>query len=68
MAIDAVAADMSLQAIKGKVTGKQSGRSMLVRSLSGIGETAVMQLNSRRSWTTKARISLQMNKVTQPAQ
>jgi len=40
--IDAVGADMSLQAIKGKVTGKQAGKSMLVRSLSGIGETAAM--------------------------
>ena len=40
--IEAVAADMTLQAIKGKVTGKQAGRSMLVRSLSGIGETAAM--------------------------
>jgi hypothetical protein len=40
--IEAVAADMSLQAIKGTVTGKQAGRSMLVRSLSGIGETAAM--------------------------
>ena len=33
---------MTLQAIKGKVTGKQAGRKMLVRSLSGIGETAAM--------------------------
>ena len=40
--IDAVAADMSLEAIKGKVTGKQGGKNMLVRSLSGIGETAAM--------------------------
>ncbi|HEY2467765.1 MAG TPA: TrbI/VirB10 family protein, partial [Terracidiphilus sp.] len=40
--IDAVGADMSLQAIKGKVTGKQAGKSMLVRSLAGIGETAAM--------------------------
>ena len=40
--IDAVAADMNLQAIKGKVTGRQRGKSMLVRSLSGIGETAAM--------------------------
>ncbi len=40
--IDAVAADMNLQAIKGQVTGKQRGRSMLVRSLSGLGETAAM--------------------------
>jgi hypothetical protein len=42
VAIDAVAADMSLQAVKGTVTGKQAGRSMLVRSLAGIGETAAM--------------------------
>jgi hypothetical protein len=41
-AIDAVAADMSLRAVKGPVTGKQAGRSMLVRSLAGIGETAAM--------------------------
>jgi hypothetical protein len=33
---------MSLQAVKGTVTGKQVGRSMLVRSLAGIGETAAM--------------------------
>lgn len=38
--IEAVAANMSLQAIKGAVTGRQRGKSMLVRSLSGIGETA----------------------------
>lgn len=42
VAIDAVAADMSLQAVKGTVTGKQAGRSMLVRSLAGIGETGAM--------------------------
>jgi hypothetical protein len=41
-AIDAVAADMSLRAVKGIVTGKQAGRSMLMRSLAGIGETAAM--------------------------
>jgi len=40
--IDAVAANMNLQAIKGSVTGRQRGKSMLVRSLSGIGETAAM--------------------------
>ena len=40
--IDAVAANMSLQAIKGTVTGRQRGKNMLVRSLSGIGETAAM--------------------------
>ncbi|HET9101699.1 MAG TPA: TrbI/VirB10 family protein [Acidobacteriaceae bacterium] len=40
--IDAVGADMNLEAIKGKVTGKRAGKSLLVRSLSGIGETAAM--------------------------
>jgi hypothetical protein len=42
VAIDAVAADMTFQALKGKVTGKQAGKSLMVRSLSGIGETAAM--------------------------
>jgi hypothetical protein len=37
--IDAVAANMNLQALKGKVTGKQAGRSFLIRSVSDIGET-----------------------------
>jgi hypothetical protein len=40
--IEAVAADMSLAAIKGNVTGKQNGKSLMVRSLSGLGETAAM--------------------------
>jgi type IV secretory pathway VirB10-like protein len=40
--IEAMAADMNLQALRGQVTGKQRGKSMLVRSLSGIGETAAM--------------------------
>jgi hypothetical protein len=40
--IDAVAANMSLQAVKGTVTGRQRGKGILVRSLSGIGETAAM--------------------------
>ena len=44
--IDAVGADMNLQAIKGQVTGKQRGKSMLVRSLSGIGETAAMMVGA----------------------
>lgn len=44
--IDAVAADMSLQAIKGKVTGKQAGKNMLVRTLSGVGETAAMMVGA----------------------
>jgi len=42
VSIAAVAADMNLQAVKGKVTGRQRGKNMLVRSLSGIGETAAM--------------------------
>jgi len=40
--IEAVATDTSLNAIKGKVTGKQIGKSLVVRSLAGIGETAAM--------------------------
>lgn len=40
--IDAVAASMNLQALKGTVTGRQRGKNILVRSLSGIGETAAM--------------------------
>ena len=44
--IEAVAADTSLEAIKGKVTGKQSGKSLMVRSLSGIGETAAMMVGA----------------------
>ena len=42
MAIEAAAADTSLDAIKGKVTGKQTGKNLMVRSLAGIGETAAM--------------------------
>jgi type IV secretory pathway VirB10-like protein len=44
--IDAVGADINLQAIKGQVTGRQRGKSMLVRSLSGIGETAAMMVGA----------------------
>jgi hypothetical protein len=44
--IDAVGADMNLQAIKGQVAGRQRGKSMLVRSLSGIGETAAMMVGA----------------------
>ena len=44
--IDAVGADMNLQAIKGQVTGRQRGKSMFVRSLSGIGETAAMMVGA----------------------
>ena len=46
VSIDAVGADMNLQAIKGQVTGRQRGKSMLVRSLSGIGETAAMMFGA----------------------
>ena len=44
--IDAVGADMNLQAIKGQVTGRHRGKSMLLRSLSGIGETAAMMVGA----------------------
>jgi len=40
--IEAVAANTSLDAVKGRVTGKQTGKSVMVRSLAGIGETAAM--------------------------
>jgi len=46
VAIEAVAADTSLDAIKGKVTGKQTGKSLMVRSLAGIGETAAMMVGA----------------------
>jgi hypothetical protein len=44
--IEAVAADTNLEAIKGKVTGKQTGKSLMMRSLSGIGETAAMMVGA----------------------
>ncbi len=44
--IDAVGADLNLQAIEGQVMGRQRGKSMLVRSLSGIGETAAMMVGA----------------------
>src|SRR5579863_1152518 len=47
--IDAVGADMNLQAIRGQVTGRQRGKSMLVRSLSGIGETAAMMVGAQNA-------------------
>jgi hypothetical protein len=37
---------MNLQALRGRVTGRQRGKSMLVRSLSGIGETAAMMVGA----------------------
>jgi len=44
--IEAVGANISLDAIKGNVTGKQTGKSLMVRSLAGIGETAAMMVGA----------------------
>lgn len=40
--ISAIGATTSLEAIKGRVTGKKAGRSFLVRSLAGLGEAGSM--------------------------
>ena len=40
--ISAIGATTSLQAIKGRVTGKNAGRSFAVRSLAGLGEAGAM--------------------------
>lgn len=53
--IEAVAADTSLEAIKGKVTGEQSGKSLMVRSLSAIGETAAMIVGAPSETAPSAR-------------
>jgi hypothetical protein len=42
--IDAVATNLSLGPLRGKVEGKNSGKNALVRSLSGIGEVAALFL------------------------
>jgi hypothetical protein len=34
---------VAFDAIKGRVTGKQTGKSLMVRSLAGIGETALLR-------------------------
>jgi hypothetical protein len=41
-AIEATATDLGMRALKGKVEGKNTGKNLLVRSFSGIGEAATM--------------------------
>jgi hypothetical protein len=41
-AIEGTATDLTMRALKGKVEGRNTGRNVLVRSLSGIGEAAAM--------------------------
>lgn len=41
-AIEATATDLAMWALKGKVEGKNTGKNLLVRSFSGIGEAAAM--------------------------
>ncbi len=40
--IEAVATDLDLRPLKGKVSGKNTGKNILVRSLSGIGQASAM--------------------------
>ena len=40
--LDAVATDLGLKPLKGKVEGKNSGKNALVRSLSGIGQVGAL--------------------------
>ena len=40
--IEAAATDLNLQPLKGKVSGKNTGKNVLVRSLSGIGQASAM--------------------------
>ena len=47
--IQAVATDLDMRPLKGKVEGKNTGKNVLVRSLSGIGE-AGSRLLGRGSW------------------
>jgi hypothetical protein len=42
--IEAAATDLSLRPLKGKVEGKNTGKNVLVRSLSGIGQASAMLL------------------------
>jgi hypothetical protein len=42
--IEAAATDLSLRPLKGKVEGKNTGKNVLVRSLSGIGQAGAMLL------------------------
>jgi hypothetical protein len=41
-ALDAVATDLRLRPLKGKVEGKNTGKNILIRSLSGIGEVGAV--------------------------
>jgi hypothetical protein len=45
--IEAVATDLNLRPLKGKVEGKNTGKNLLVRSLSGIGQAGSMLLGQR---------------------
>jgi len=40
--IEAVATDLDLRPLKGKISGKNTGKNVLVRSLSGIGQASAM--------------------------
>jgi hypothetical protein len=46
--IQAVATDLDMRPLKGKVEGKNTGKNVLVRSLSGIGEAGSLQLGRGR--------------------
>jgi hypothetical protein len=46
--IQAVATDLELRPLKGKVSGKNTGKNVLVRSLSGIGEAGAILLGQGR--------------------
>jgi len=41
-AIEGTATDLAMRALKGKVEGKNTGKNLLVRSFSGVGEAAAM--------------------------
>ncbi len=45
--LDAIATDLNAQALKGHVEGKNTGKSLLARSLSGIGEGAALFVGRR---------------------
>jgi hypothetical protein len=47
VAIEAAATDLDLRPLKGRVEGKNTGKSVLVRSLSGIGQAGSMLLGQR---------------------
>src|SRR2546428_10736909 len=45
--IEAAATDLDLRPLKGKVEGKNTGKNVLVRSLSGIGQAGAMLVGQR---------------------